>query len=337
MTTGGFGYLSRAYGLSLDNVVEVELVLADGRVMILNESSKSASAEEADLWWAVRGAAPCFGVVTRLVAKAYPVPTVYAGNLIFPFNPVTAPSLLRHWRDCLKGMGDSIPRELYSNFILTAGPYSGAREQVIVIQVSYLGTSASDEIGNSFVQAISSWTGERVLLKDMAEKSFLNQQDGVAQVMKSGNGRRWMVRGDLISTLTDDVIYKTVERFHRIGSNRAVWFFELLGGAIEDGTDTCVGPVQRSAKFTVAALQQWAGEDEDERCVGAVEAWVRDVLGGVSVGGPFACFLERDEPEARCQGAFGEDNFRRLVGIKRQVDPVGLFRHTFARGLTEYL
>lgn len=161
MTTGGFGYLSRAYGLSLDNIEEVDLVLASGRVVTLNRSSaQSSDPDERDLWWAVRGAAPCFGVVARIVAKAYPVPKVYAGNLIYPFNPATAPSLIRHWRDCLKGTGESTPRELYSNLILTAGPPDETAERhVIVIQVCYLGTSASDEIGPSFVQAMGSWSG----------------------------------------------------------------------------------------------------------------------------------------------------------------------------------
>ncbi len=205
MTTGGFGYLTRAYGLSLDNIVEVEMVLADGRIVTLNEQSKTKSQEEQDLWWAVRGAAPCFGIVTRLTAKAYPVPSVYSGNLIYPLNPATASSLIRHWRDCLKA---GLPRNFYTNLILTAGP--SKTSHVIVIQVCYLGPKSD---GEALVQAISSWTGERLLLKDVEERSFLSQQDGVAKVLKGGTGRRWMVRGDLISTLTDDVIAKSVRNF----------------------------------------------------------------------------------------------------------------------------
>jgi hypothetical protein len=337
MTTGGFGYLCRAYGLSLDNLVEVEIVLADGRIMVLNESSKEGDIEQQDLWWAVRGAAPCFGVVTRMVVKAYPLSKVYAGNLIYPFNHITAPSLIRHWRDCLKGTGESIPRELYSNLILTAGPPSGARENVIVIQVCYMGTSAADEVGNSFVQAISSWTGERCLLKDVAEKTFLEQQDGVAQVLKGGVGRRWKTRGDLLSTLTDEAVYQTVDRFHKLGPNRAVWLFELIGGAIMDTKDTCIGQDQRKAKFTVAALQQWIDEEEDEKCHSSVDTWINRVLSKISIGGPFACFLERDETRERCEGSFGKENFAKLIELKRRADPAGMFRHTFAKGLTPYM
>ncbi|PWY99940.1 hypothetical protein BCV70DRAFT_175384 [Testicularia cyperi] len=325
MTTGGFGYLTRAYGLSLDNIVEVEMVLADGRIVTLNKESKNKSPEEQDLWWAVRGAAPCFGIVSRLTAKAYPVPSVYSGNLIYPLNPATAGSLIRHWRDCLKA---GLPRSFYTNLILTAGP--SKTSHVIVIQVCFLGPKNE---GETLVQAISSWTGERLLLKDVEERSFLAQQDGVAKVLKGGVGRRWMVRGDLISTLTDDVIAQSVRKFQGLGS-RAVWLFELMGGAVEDSPadETCIGREAREAKFTVGSLQQWSGQAEDRTCIESVERWLNEVVGRVSVGGPYPCFLGRSERMDRVIGAYGLDNFRRLIEIKKRVDPKNMFRHTFGGG-----
>lgn len=326
MTVGGFGYLTRAYGLSLDNIVEVQMVLADGRIVTLNEESKNKTQEERDLWWAVRGAAPCFGIVSRLTVKAYPVPSVYSGNLIYPLNPATASSLIRHWRDCLKS---GLPRTFYSNLILTAGP--SKTSHVIVIQICFLGSKSE---GEPLVQMISSWSGERLLLKDVEERSFLSQQDGVAKVLKGGLGRRWMVRGDLISTLTDEVISQSVRKFQGLGS-RAVWLFELLGGAIEDAEadDTCIGADARSAKFIVGSLQQWSGEADDKPCIENVDRWLSDVVGKVSIGGPFPCFLSRDEPMNRVMGSFGLSNFGRLLQIKKRVDPSNVFRHTFGDGL----
>ncbi|KAK0532889.1 hypothetical protein OC835_003182 [Tilletia horrida] len=399
MTTGGFGYISRAYGLSLDNLVEVELVLADGRVVVLNEGSKKRSKEEADLWWAVRGAAPCFGVVTRIVAKAYPIPSCFSGNLIFPFNPATAPSLIKHWRDCLKGV---LPREMYTNLILVAGPNPSAH--VIMIQICLL-QSASE--GETFVQAISSWTGERMLLKDVEERPFLAQQDGVAQVLKGGGGRRWMIRGDTLETLTDELIGQSVQRFKNATANRGVWLFELVNGAIADNAveeeeeeegegdvemqqrdtpagaeaqattgaaaspqqvrpsatsgrftipplvqarvspssttsadsqrvtkETCLAPSLRRAQFMVGALQQWDDYDEDRACVVSVDHWLRDAVSPISIGGPLPSFLERSETRERIASTFGEANLERLVRLKRAVDPTGLFRHTFAAGLS---
>jgi FAD/FMN-containing dehydrogenase len=99
MMTGGFGFLGRAHGLSMDNLVEVELVLADGRIAWIKEAGPDGAArgqvewpdgkkeemplEEAkELWWGLRGAGTALGVATRYRAKAYHVPVVFAGNLI---------------------------------------------------------------------------------------------------------------------------------------------------------------------------------------------------------------------------------------------------------------
>ncbi|KAK4705751.1 hypothetical protein P7C70_g451, partial [Phenoliferia sp. Uapishka_3] len=78
--SGGFGYLSRLHGLSMDNVTEAEIVLPDGRIIFLNEDVKSE--EERDLWWAFRGAGLAMGIVTRLRVKAFRVGLVFSGNLI---------------------------------------------------------------------------------------------------------------------------------------------------------------------------------------------------------------------------------------------------------------
>ena len=125
-TTGGYGFASRMFGLSMDLTTELEVVLpSDGRIVTLKNDwldnpslSPEEKAEQEELWWAFRGAGTAFGIVTHIKAKAYKIGKVLAGNLIFPFNTVTAPSLLKHWRDCLK----NAPRGLYTAVILTAGP-----------------------------------------------------------------------------------------------------------------------------------------------------------------------------------------------------------------------
>jgi len=95
------------------------------------------------------------------------------------FNRATAPSLIKHFRDCVKGA----PRELYANVLLTAGP--AGKDSLVVVQMCYLG---SREQGQEYLAAISSWDGESCLLNEVDEKSFLHQQDSVAQVLR---GKRW--------------------------------------------------------------------------------------------------------------------------------------------------
>ena len=91
------------------------------------------------------------------------------------FYQSTAPSLIKHFRDCVK----QAPRELYANVILTAGPAN--EDSLVVIQMCYIGPK---EKGLEYLQAISSWDGE-CLLNEVNEKAFLNQQDSVAQVLRA--------------------------------------------------------------------------------------------------------------------------------------------------------
>jgi hypothetical protein len=197
------------------------------------------------------------------------------------FHRATAPSLLRHFRDCVKGA----PRELYANVLLTAGPAD--KDSLVVIQMCYVGPK---EQGFEYLQALSSWTGERCLLNEVHEKTFLNQQDSVAQVLRGRRGNQWFIRSALISSLPDEVINKTVLEFadtpvgcsksllfpfgntlRKSESHFAAWLFELSGGAIVDYEKTCVPKAQREAAFTIAALHQWEMGVDDPRCVSSAE------------------------------------------------------------------
>ncbi|THH18318.1 hypothetical protein EW146_g2635 [Bondarzewia mesenterica] len=318
MILGGFGFLSRLYGLSIDNLVEVEMVLADGSIVIVNER------EHSDLWWGIRGAGTTLGVATRYKARAYPVPVVFAGNLVYRFHRSTAASLIRHFRDCVKGA----PRELYANVLLTAGPAD--KDSLVVIQICYVGPK---EKGQEYLQAISSWTGERCLLNEVDEKSFLNQQDSVAQVLRAKDlyvksaGRQWFIRSSLITSLPDDIVNKTVIEFADTPIG-CTWLFELAGGAIADFEDNCVPKAQREASFTIAALHQWDMGIDDPRCVETAEEWLRDTIGPVTLGGPIPSFLGRHEQPSRAMASYGE-NWSRLVDLKKKYDPQGVFRNTF--------
>ncbi|CAE6410755.1 unnamed protein product [Rhizoctonia solani] len=398
MLLGGFGFLSRLRGLSMDCLVEAEVVLADGRIVwvsssgVKDEAGNDIELEETEdaeldanakefiqdekerakrmkekskeqdsdlpaseskderteqpidppepdeeeevkcrrgLWWALRGAGSAFGIVTRYKAKAFPVPIVFAGNLIYNFNKATAASLIMHFRDCIK----SAPRELYANCILTAGPKNQGKDlwrfvrgrALVVIQICYAGPRAE---GLPFLQAISSWEGEGCVLNEVQEKEFVWQQDSVAKVLKGGSGRKWFIRSDLITSLTDEIIYRTVRKFGDTPDG-CTWLFELSGGALTDTTDSCLPKAAREATFTIVALHQWKLEMDDPACVLTAEKWIKDTLALQSTGGPFPCFLERREKRSRILGVFGPENWARLCALKKKYDPNGVFKHNF--------
>ncbi|KAG2135592.1 hypothetical protein BD769DRAFT_1440884 [Suillus cothurnatus] len=312
MILGGFGFLGRLHGLSSDNLVEAEVVLADGQIVLVSHN------EHPDLWWALRGAGPAFGIVTRYKARAYPVPVVFAGNLIYRFHCATAPSLIKHFRDCVKGA----PRELYANVLLTAGP--AGQDSLVVIQMCYVGPKVK---GQEFLQAISSWDGGRCLLNEVDEKSFLHQQDSVAQVLRGKAGNKWFIRSALISSLPDDIVNKTVLQFADTPVG-CTWLFELAGGALGDFEDNCIPKAQRQASFTVAALHQWDIEFQDPRCVHSAEEWIAETLAPVTLGGPLPSFLGRQEPPGRVIACYGE-NWARLCEVKKKYDPDNFFRNSF--------
>lgn len=319
MLLGGFGFQTRLRGLSVDALVEVEMVLADGSIIIVNER------ENPDLWWAVRGAGSAFGVATRYKAKAYPIPVVYAGNIIYEFNRATAPSLMKHFRDCIK----SAPRELYANVILTAGPRKKRDDQhgfaLVVIQICWLGPR---EGGAPIVNAILSWSGGSCLLNEVAEKTFGNQQDSVAKVLKAGTNRKWFLRADVVTSLTDELIHQSVDKFADTPDGCA-WLFELGAGAQTDFKDSCISPAVRAGNFNVVAFHQWKLQDVDARCVNSAEEWMQDSVNKVSAGGPIPAFSERKELVSRTIGMYGDENWERLKEVKRKYDPTGEIRHCF--------
>ncbi|KAG5642207.1 hypothetical protein DXG03_003398 [Asterophora parasitica] len=236
----------------------------------------------------------------------------------FRFNRATAPSLIKHFRDCVKGA----PRELYANVLLTAGP--AGKDSLVVVQMCYVGTR---EKGQEYLAAISSWTGERCLLNEVDEKSFLHQQDSVAQVLRGKAGRQWFIRSALITSLPDDLINETVLQFTDTPVG-CTWLFEIAGGAIADYEDNCVPKSQREAPFTIAALHQWEMDFDDDRCVDSAEEWIAGTLKPVHQGGPFPSFLGRHEPPERTKSSFGA-NWDRLAEIKKFYDPGNLFKSTF--------
>ncbi|ORX40036.1 hypothetical protein BD324DRAFT_616012 [Kockovaella imperatae] len=323
---GGFGFMGRQYGLAMDNVVEAEIVLADGRIVWVGEGGKHAGQwkkdeDPNDLWWALRGAGSIMGIITRFRAKAHYLPSVYAGNLIYVFDRQTTPSLLRHVRDVLKGS----PKSQYTNIIMTAGP-PGA-PAIVVFQLCCSGTKAE---GEAYLQAISSWEGGRCLFQDFSERTFERQQLAVEEILKGGKGKKWYIKSDMLMGLDDEVIDNTCARFSLVPDG-CTWLFEYTGGSVSSGIkDSCYPQSHRQGAFTVAALHQWAHTEplkEDNKCVTTAEEWINEVIHPHSPGGPLPCFLQSSK-EADVAGVFGE-NYPRLGRVKAMFDPSNFFKHSF--------
>ncbi|KAI0057140.1 hypothetical protein BV25DRAFT_1920360 [Artomyces pyxidatus] len=236
MSLNGFGLLSRMHGLSINNLVEVMTVLADRRVAIINERAYR------DLRWAVRSGGAALGIATRYKA--------FAGNVIYRFHRATAASLMKPFRDCVKG-------------------------SLVVVQMCYVGAKKRDL---ESLQVNPAWNGERCLLSEVSEKAFLNQQDSIAQVLGDKAGNQWFIRKAMATSLADNVINKTVIELADTPIG-CTWLFELTDGAIADFENNRVPKKHRDACFTIAAWHQSdrplmtsAPTKQPKRCVSVVHS-----------------------------------------------------------------
>ncbi|WRT67877.1 uncharacterized protein IL334_004851 [Kwoniella shivajii] len=323
--SGGFGFIGRKHGMAMDNVNEVEMVLSDGRIVWVGQNGQKGGdwkddEDPEEVWWAVRGAGAILGVITRFRVKAYYLPSVFAGNLIYLFDRDKTPSLLRHVRDCIKGS----PRTVYTNIIMTAGP-PGA-PAIVILQLCFSGSRAEGEM---YIQAISAWEGGRSMFQDFSERTFERQQGAIEEILKGGHGRKWFIKSDMLTSLSDEVIDETCSRFHSVPDG-CTWLFEYTGGgAIADVRDSCFPLSHRESAFTVAALHQWSHTEapvEDTRCVTTAEDWINEVIHPNSPGGPLPCFLQ-SSTSSSVAAVYGE-SYPRLRNLKKRLDPTNFFCHT---------
>jgi FAD/FMN-containing dehydrogenase len=310
---GGTGHLRRKHGLSIDSLLSVDIVTADGQM-------RTASAtENEDLFWAVRGAGSNFGVVTSFEFRAHPVgPMVMVGAIFYPFDDV--PALLRAWRDYVT----TAPDELSSIVLLWTVPPGEAfppehhGKPVVVVAGCY---SGSVEDGEPVVQPLRELA--RPLIDVSGPWPWLGLQSGFDALFPKGAFYYWKSRA--LAALTDEAI----EVIADYGARRPSPLTDIVvwhqGGAMSrvGETDTAYGG--RDAAFLVTGEASWDDPALNEEAIGWGRAfWA--AIGQHSTGGMYLNFAGLgEEKEALVKAGYGE-NFERLTALKAKFDPTNLFR-----------
>ena len=306
---GGIGYLSRGYGLSVDNVLSVEIVTADGRV-------RTASAEEdPDLFWAIRGGGGNFGVVTEFRFRLHPVATVLAGPMFFELSD--GPAVFRHFRDMIA----DAPRA-YGGFPLfnQAPPLPFMPEGRVgepLCAVMHCWTGDEDE-GNALIESfrqVATPVAEHVGVMPFADVNALF--DGL---VPRGLQHYW--KAAFVTELTDDAIAAHFQHGPGVPAmNSTVHIYPINGACHDVGADaTAFG--HRDASFATVIAGMWPDPAENE----ANTAWVRDYYAAIaphSEAGGYINFAAADD-QARAPENFGA-NYARLRDVKRVYDPLNLF------------
>jgi FAD/FMN-containing dehydrogenase len=307
---GGIGHLSRKCGLSIDNLLEVDMVLADGRFV-------TASAEEnPDLFWAVRGGGGNFGVVTSFMYRLHDISTVYAGPMLWHLDK--AAEAMAFYRERITGAPDDLngwfafltvppvapfPEDLWLKKMCGvvwcyAGPLDQAEE--VFAPIRAFGPPALDFVG------------------PIPHPALQGMFDALYPA-----GMQWYWRADFVNELSDAAIDLHVKYGSQLPS-----MFSTMHLYPIDGAASRVGKNDTAFSYRDA---RWAevivGVDPDPANKDAITSWCKDywlALHPHSAGGAYVNFM-MDEGQERIRATY-RDNYARLAAVKAQYDPTNLFR-----------
>ncbi|HWM56024.1 MAG TPA: FAD-binding oxidoreductase [Solirubrobacterales bacterium] len=309
---GGIGWLQRKYGLTIDQLLSVDLITAEGELV------KASETENADLFWGVRGGGGNFGVVTKFEFRLNPLgPNLVAGPVFWPIEE--SPEVLRFYRDWIAAAPDDLMTIVMHRKAppLPFIPSELHGKPVVAVVCCYAG---SVEEGEEVIAPLKAF-GSPVL--DLCEpKPFLEHQSMFDPSYP--HGQWYYMRACDVAELTDEVIDITVEHAMRIRSPLTAFPIWQMGGAISRVGEDETAFSGRGAGHTFNITAASAGRDgfDEER------EWVRDFWSALEphhTSGVYVNFL-MNEGEDRVREAYGTKKYDRLKALKRRYDPDNLFR-----------
>jgi FAD/FMN-containing dehydrogenase len=308
---GGFGWLTRRHGMSIDNLLAATVVTADGEV-------RAASATtEPDLFWALRGGGGNFGVVTSFEFQLHRVgPEIYAGLVVYPF--AQARPVMRAWRDFTVGAPDelSVWCVLRKAPPLPFLPASVHGSEVVVLAVAYSGDIAAGQRATAPVSQF----GEPIATALMPTP-YAAFQTAFDPLLTPGHRNYW--KSSSFHTLSDAALDVVIDAAGRLPSPECEIFVAQLGAAMARVKPSATAYVGRDAQYIMNAHGRWSEQRDDER----VRSWARQLYRDAApyaTGKGYVNFLTEDESE-RIETSYGA-NYSRLQAIKRRFDPENLFR-----------
>jgi FAD/FMN-containing dehydrogenase len=310
---GGYGHLRRKYGLSIDNLHSVEIVMADGQVLTASDG------HNADLFWAVRGAGSNFGVVTSFEFRAHPLgPHV---QLCAPFYPLEdGRQVLRAWRDFTKTAPDEVSCTaiLWSVPDAEGFPPSLRRKPVVITAAVYAGPP---ETGARVMEPLRHLATP---LLDLSETvPYAGMQAAFDPFFPKGRLYYW--KSTFVHDLSDACIDALLDWAARRPSHMPDIPLWHLGGAMSRVPENETAYGRRDAPYLVTAEANWDDPQENDRNI----AWARDLLAAMrpfSRGGLYLNFPGfGEEKEDMLRAAYGS-NYERLAALKARYDPDNLFR-----------
>ncbi len=307
---GGHGYLTRKYGLTIDNLLSADMVLADG-------SFVTASAEEnKDLFWAIRGGGGNYGVVTEFRFRLHPVHTIVGGPTLWHQEQTT--EVMQWFRDFMQ----HAPEDLYGFFAILMVPPGPPFPEVLHLKKMcgvvwcYTGPEAGAE---EVFQPIKEFGPPAMYgVQPMPYPALQGAFDALYPP-----GLQWYWKGDFVNELSDEAIALHVKHGYEMPTiHSTMHLYPIDGKAHQVGPDDTPWAF-RKAKWSKVI----AGVDPDPANTEAISVWAKEyweALHPHSAGGAYVNFM-MEEGEDRVKATYGS-NYERLEAIKQKYDPRNLFR-----------
>jgi len=307
---GGFGWLSRKHGLTIDNLLGADVVTADGARV------RASQDVNADLFWALRGGGGNFGVVTAFDFALHPInPEVFAGLIVHPAGDGAA--VLGRWRDFIAEM----PEELNVWAVMRKAPplpflpEEVHGTEVVVLACFYAGPAADAERLLEPLRSFGSPVGEH-----LGPMPYVAWQQAFDPLLTPGARNYW--KSHNFRELGDDALATVLAALGRLPTDLTEIFIGCLGGAVNRIAADATAYPHRTAELVMNVHTRWESPADDQRCV----EWAREFFeqtAPFAEGGVYSNFVS--EGEQRLDAIYGS-NAPRLSKIKAQLDPQNRFR-----------
>ncbi|UWQ21138.1 FAD-binding oxidoreductase [Jannaschia sp. W003] len=308
---GGFGWITRKHGLTVDNLLAVDIVTADGRLL------RASERENPDLFWAVRGGGGNFGVVTSFEFRAHPVgPEVLSGLVVHPI--ADAPNLLR----AVRRICGEAPDELTVWSVMRGAPplpflpEAWHGRPVLILAACYAGDMREGEAAMRALRNLGDPVADVI-----APHPFAGWQAAFDPLLTPGARNYW--KSHDFTDLSDGAIDAILGAVDHLPDPACEIFIAHVGGAMARVAPDATAFPQRNAHFTMNVHTRWEDPAKDKACL----RWARDLYAATapfSAGSVYVNFVPGDEP-GRLAEAYGA-NMERLRAVKARYDPHNLFR-----------
>ena len=307
---GGHGYLSRQYGLSIDNLLQADLVLADGRFVTASETVN------ADLLWALKGGGGNFGVVTSFLFRTHPAKMLLGGPMIFDLSDAAV--VMRWYREFSRSAPETFGSFLGLQTVPPNDPFPPEHwgKKMSVLLLAHTGDTAAaaiDAVRAALPKPLIDWVGP------ISYPALQGMFDAL-----NPPGMQWYWKGDFVDTLPDAAIDVDLAHAAKLPSTFSLMHLYPIDGAVHRPAGDATAWGARDATWSMVI----AGVDPNPAKAAELKAWATDYCAAVHPfdrDGAYPNFMMGDEGEARVRASYG-DNYPRLAALKRKFDPANLFR-----------